>query len=89
MPCSPLIIFSAPGWPDRNTATLMAARLHRDGNLEIINCGHVPAIVASSGSVSQIEDGDLPVGLIAAAHFHAVSTKAPAPVRGWRSLLTA
>ncbi|HLK52732.1 MAG TPA: SpoIIE family protein phosphatase [Candidatus Angelobacter sp.] len=62
-------------------ATLMAARLQRDGSLEIVNCGHVPAIVASGGSVSQIEDGDLPVGLIAGTHFHAVSTTLPLGAR--------
>jgi phosphoserine phosphatase RsbU/P len=51
-------------------ATLVAAQLTRDGKLELVNCGHVPPIVAESGRTVQITDGDLPVGLIADAAFH-------------------
>jgi serine phosphatase RsbU (regulator of sigma subunit)/pSer/pThr/pTyr-binding forkhead associated (FHA) protein len=53
-------------------ATLLAARLHQDGRLEIVNCGHVPPIVSENGSVSRIEDGDMPVGLIPGVKFHLI-----------------
>ena len=53
-------------------ATLLAAQLHRDGRLQLVNCGHVPAILAQDGTVTQVSDGDLPVGLIADADFHLI-----------------
>jgi phosphoserine phosphatase RsbU/P len=54
-------------------ATLMAAQLWRDGRVELVNCGHVPAILASTAAPAQIQDGDMPVGLIAGAGFHAIT----------------
>ncbi|HEX4602441.1 MAG TPA: SpoIIE family protein phosphatase [Candidatus Angelobacter sp.] len=56
-------------------ATLLAAQLHRDGSLAIVNCGHVPAIVAQNGTVTHVDDGDMPVGLIAGAEFHVIERK--------------
>ncbi|MBZ5505473.1 MAG: SpoIIE family protein phosphatase [Acidobacteriia bacterium] len=56
-------------------ATLLAAQLSRDGNLAIVNCGHVPAILAQDGTVTHVNDGDMPVGLIAAAKFHVIERK--------------
>jgi serine phosphatase RsbU (regulator of sigma subunit)/pSer/pThr/pTyr-binding forkhead associated (FHA) protein len=53
-------------------ATLMAAQLDRSGTLRVVNCGHVPAIVLENGTVSQITDGDMPVGLMPNARFHAI-----------------
>src|SRR5260221_125198 len=53
-------------------ATLIAAQLSQDGRLELVNCGHVPAIVAGSAATAQIEDGDMPVGLIPSAEFHSI-----------------
>ena len=53
-------------------ATLAAAQLQRDGKIELVNCGHVPPIVAQNGATTRITDGDLPVGLIADAAFHAI-----------------
>jgi serine phosphatase RsbU (regulator of sigma subunit) len=53
-------------------ATLLAVQLQRNGKLGILNCGHVPAIVAANGKVSQITDGDLPLGLLADAQFHLI-----------------
>ena len=53
-------------------ATLIAAQLSKDGRLELVNCGHVPAIVAGSAATAQIEDGDMPVGLIPGAEFHSI-----------------
>lgn len=56
-------------------ATLLAAQLHRDGRLAIVNCGHVPAILAQDGTVIHVDDGDMPVGLIAEAGFHVIERK--------------
>ena len=56
----------------RKYATLLAAQLHRNGTLRLVNCGHVPAIVLENGSAAQINDGDLPVGLLQNAAFHAI-----------------
>jgi phosphoserine phosphatase RsbU/P len=53
-------------------ATLLAAQLRRDGTLQIVNCGHVPALIAENGVVTQVKDGDMPVGLIAQADFHVI-----------------
>jgi serine phosphatase RsbU (regulator of sigma subunit) len=58
-------------------ATLLAAQLRPGGHLEIVNCGHVPAILVAGGSATQIQDGDLPVGLIAGTEFHAIATQLP------------
>ncbi|HEY6308297.1 MAG TPA: SpoIIE family protein phosphatase [Candidatus Angelobacter sp.] len=53
-------------------ATLVAARLERSGALKIVNCGHVPPVVTENGMKTRISDGDLPVGLMAGAGFHAI-----------------
>jgi serine phosphatase RsbU (regulator of sigma subunit) len=62
-------------------ATLLAAQLHRDGRLAIVNCGHVPAIVAQDGVVIHVDDGDMPVGLIAEAGFHVIERELGAGAR--------
>ena len=58
-------------------ATLLAAQLHNDGRLEIVNCGHVPPILVAGGVSMQISDGDLPVGLLADAQFHPIQRDFP------------
>jgi phosphoserine phosphatase RsbU/P len=50
-------------------ATLVIARLSKDGELELMNCGHVPPILISGESVTKLDDGNLPVGLIPMAQF--------------------
>jgi sigma-B regulation protein RsbU (phosphoserine phosphatase) len=62
-------------------ATLLAAQLHRDGKLAIVNCGHVPAILAQDGHVIHVEDGDMPVGLIPEVEFHVIERELPAGSR--------
>jgi sigma-B regulation protein RsbU (phosphoserine phosphatase) len=62
-------------------ATLLAAQLHRDGKLAIVNCGHVPAILAQDGHVIHVEDGDMPVGLIPEVEFHLIERELPAGSR--------
>lgn len=53
-------------------ATLLAAQLDRSGLLQIVNCGHVPAIIVENGTATRIEDGDMPVGLMPNARFHTI-----------------
>ncbi|HVG89915.1 MAG TPA: SpoIIE family protein phosphatase, partial [Alphaproteobacteria bacterium] len=62
-------------------ATLLAAQLHRDGRLEIVNCGHIPAILAQDGDVTHVDDGDMPAGLIAEAGFHVIERELAAGAR--------
>jgi serine phosphatase RsbU (regulator of sigma subunit)/pSer/pThr/pTyr-binding forkhead associated (FHA) protein len=56
-------------------ATLVVARLRPDGELELINCGHVPPLIVSKGKVQTVEAGNLPVGLIANTSYSATSIK--------------
>ena len=63
-------------------ATLLAAQLNRDGKLALVNCGHVPAILAQDGKVTHVEDGDMPVGLIAEVDFHVIERELPAGIAG-------
>ncbi|HEV7550789.1 MAG TPA: SpoIIE family protein phosphatase, partial [Candidatus Angelobacter sp.] len=53
-------------------ATLIGAQLHRNGTLQIVNCGHVPAMIANDGMVGHVMDGDTPVGLVPDAGFHVI-----------------
>ena len=50
-------------------ATLVIARLRHDGELEYVNCGHVPPLMVCSGEVIRPAHGNLPVGLIADAVY--------------------
>src|SRR4029077_9133810 len=50
-------------------ATLVIARLRRDGELEYVNCGHVPPLLVCGGEVIRPAHGNLPVGLIADAAY--------------------
>ena len=44
-----------------------------DVTIELVNGGHVaPVIVRSNGSLEVVQDGDLPVGLLESACFHAI-----------------
>jgi sigma-B regulation protein RsbU (phosphoserine phosphatase) len=62
-------------------ATLLAAQLYRDGRLGIVNCGHVPAILAQNGTITHVNEGDMPVGLIAEAEFHVIECELAAGSR--------
>jgi sigma-B regulation protein RsbU (phosphoserine phosphatase) len=53
-------------------ATLLATQLARNGKLTIVNCGHVPAILLENNTVAHINEGDMPVGLIAETEFHVI-----------------
>src|SRR6185369_15838752 len=50
-------------------ATLVIAKLQRDGELEYVNCGHVPPLLVCNGEVIRPEHGNLPVGLMAEATY--------------------
>ncbi len=52
-------------------ATLVVARLQPDGEMELMNCGHVPPLIICNGEVQKVEAGNLPVGLICNAEFTA------------------
>jgi serine phosphatase RsbU (regulator of sigma subunit) len=52
-------------------ATLVVARLQNNGEVELLNCGHVWPIWISGGTVTRLEHGNLPVGLRAATDFEA------------------
>jgi sigma-B regulation protein RsbU (phosphoserine phosphatase) len=56
-------------------ATLLAVQLDREGMLQMVNCGHVPAVLVEDGTVTQIEDGDMPVGLMPDATFHLIERR--------------
>ena len=50
-------------------ATMLIARLHPDGRLDYINCGHVPPVLVYGHSCQQVQGGNLPVGLLPEACF--------------------
>ena len=58
--------------------TMVALRCRRDGSAELVNGGHVPPLlVDADGRVSEIEDGDMPVGMLPEASFHAIPVTLP------------
>src|SRR6266536_1715539 len=50
-------------------ATVIIACLRRDGELEYVNCGHVPPLFVCGGEVIRPSHGCLPVGLLADATY--------------------
>jgi len=50
-------------------ATLLMMRLYENGELEYINCGHLQPLLRSGDSMRALENGNLPVGLLAGAGF--------------------
>jgi len=50
-------------------ATLLLARLRRGGELEYVNCGHVPPLLVCAGEVIRPPHGNVPVGLLSDATF--------------------
>ena len=59
-------------------ATVIIARIRDNGELEYVNCGHVPPLLVSDGKVRRPEHGNLPVGLLGDASYESdrVSMKA-------------
>src|SRR5579871_3462986 len=50
-------------------ATVIIMRIRSDGELEYVNCGHVPPLLVSAGKVLRPAHGNLPVGLLADASY--------------------
>jgi serine phosphatase RsbU (regulator of sigma subunit) len=50
-------------------ATVIIIRVSKTGELEYVNCGHVPPLLVSNGTVTRPEHGNLPVGLLADAVY--------------------
>jgi phosphoserine phosphatase RsbU/P len=50
-------------------ATVIMARIQPNGDLEYVNCGHVPPLIVSNGQVQRPEQGNLPVGLLPDAEY--------------------
>ena len=50
-------------------ATMIIARLRSDGELEYVNCGHVPPVWICGDEVVRPAHGNLPVGLLADATY--------------------
>ncbi len=48
---------------------MVIARISREGELEYVNCGHVPPLLISNNRVARPEVGNLPVGLLADAAY--------------------
>lgn len=54
-------------------ATVLLARLRKDGELEYVNCGHVPPLLVCCGEVMRPPHGNVPVGLLPDASFESAS----------------
>ncbi|MGC2446939.1 MAG: SpoIIE family protein phosphatase [Candidatus Sulfotelmatobacter sp.] len=54
-------------------ATMLLARLRRDGELEYVNCGHVPPLLVCAGEVMRPPHGNVPVGLLPDATFESAT----------------
>jgi sigma-B regulation protein RsbU (phosphoserine phosphatase) len=50
-------------------ATVIIARIRSDGELEYVNCGHVPPLLVCNREVIRPSHGNLPVGLLADAAY--------------------
>jgi sigma-B regulation protein RsbU (phosphoserine phosphatase) len=50
-------------------ATVIITKIHKDGELEYVNCGHVPPLLVSGSQVTRPQHGNLPVGLLADAQY--------------------
>jgi len=50
-------------------ATLILARICGNGELEYVNCGHIPPLIVSGEKVERPEHGNLPVGLLPGAEY--------------------
>ncbi len=50
-------------------ATLVVALLRRDGELEYVNCGHVPPLLVCNREIIRPSHGNLPVGLLGDATY--------------------
>jgi phosphoserine phosphatase RsbU/P len=54
-------------------ATMLLLRLHQDGLLEYINCGHIHPRLCTEDGVARLSETNLPVGLLREATYNAAS----------------
>jgi phosphoserine phosphatase RsbU/P len=50
-------------------ATVIITKVRKDGELEYVNCGHVPPLLVSGDQVMRPHHGNLPVGLLSDAQY--------------------
>jgi serine phosphatase RsbU (regulator of sigma subunit) len=62
-------------------ATMLLLRLHEDGTLEYMNCGHIQPRICSGNSISRLEEANLPVGLLDAVEYKTGITRLSAGSR--------
>lgn len=55
--------------PASQYATLVAGRATKNGEVEIVNAGHLPPVVIKDGVKDEFKVAGLPVGMFAKAHF--------------------
>ena len=65
--------FFAEKMEGQKYATLLLARLRRDGELEYVNCGHVPPLLVCGSEVIRPTHGNVPVGLLPDATFESAT----------------
>ncbi|HEX8926121.1 MAG TPA: GAF domain-containing SpoIIE family protein phosphatase, partial [Terriglobales bacterium] len=58
-------------------ATMVIAKLCPSGELEILNCGHLPPAIVSDGQVQLVQAGNMPVGLFCEASFESSKVELP------------
>lgn len=56
-------------------ATLIAGRIEPDGQLTLVNCGHLPPLRVTGDQATFIDAGNLPVGLFPNAEYQQYTTK--------------
>lgn len=56
-------------------ATMLAGQLREDGELTIVNCGHLPPLRIQGEGVSPLQTASLPVGLFIDAQYEVLKTK--------------
>ncbi|MGC9197667.1 MAG: SpoIIE family protein phosphatase [Acidobacteriaceae bacterium] len=56
-------------------ASMLLLRLHEDGTLEYLNCGHIQPRLCCNHSISRLEIANLPVGLRRSAEYSTGITK--------------
>jgi serine phosphatase RsbU (regulator of sigma subunit) len=59
-------------------ATLILARLSPGGEVEYVNCGHVPPVLVAGATATRPKECNLPIGLLAAAEFESARLTLPA-----------
>ena len=58
-------------------ATLVLCHLSANGELEYVNCGHVPPVVVTAEGVQRPKNCNLPVGLLSEAQFESSKIQLP------------